>query len=145
MVTAMVRPLALLAARLSDIRLLRYVAASIGALAVDVGVFLTCLALGMAAGPAAACGYGAGIVAHWLLSSRAVFHNSIAAGGSDRLVQKSMFVMSALAGLGLTTLIVTLAHSAGGDPRIAKMAAIVASFALTYILRSRVVFKGSAK
>lgn len=143
MVTAMIRPLVGLAARISDIRLARYLAASVGALAVDVGAFLGLMALGMAAGPASAAGYSLGIAAHWLLSSRAVFSDTVAERGRGRTVQKGLFVISALAGLALTTAIVTMADRAGIDPRLAKLAAIAASFTLTYILRARVVFKDS--
>lgn len=145
MVTAMIRPLVGLAARISDIRLARYLAASVGALAVDVGAFLGLMAIGMAAGPASAAGYSLGIAAHWLLSSRAVFSDTVAERGRGRTLQKGLFVISALAGLALTTAIVTVADRAGIDPRLAKLAAIAASFTLTYILRARVVFKDSAQ
>ena len=39
----------------------------------------------------------------------------------------------------ILSIIVTLADRAGFDPRLAKFAAIVTSFALTYALRARVV------
>jgi putative flippase GtrA len=139
----MIRPLAALALRLSDIRFLRYFGASVGALAVDVSAFFAALTLGIAAGPASALGYSLGILAHWLISSRAVFHDGVATAGRQRTVQKAFFVLSALAGLALTTLIVTLADRGGIDPRAAKLVAIIASFALTYALRARIVFKPS--
>lgn len=141
----MIRPLAVLVARLSDIRFLRYLGASAGALAVDVSAFFAALALGVAPGPASALGYSLGILAHWLMSSRAVFLDSVAARGRERTVQKVLFVLSALAGLALTTLIVTLAARAGGDPRLAKLPAIIASFALTYLLRALFVFRDKAR
>lgn len=127
--------------KLRDIRLIRYVLASVGALAIDVGSFLALLSLGMASALAAAIGYSLGIVAHWLLSSRAVFHDTVAEKGRQRTRQKALFVVSALAGLGLTTLIVGMGDWAGLDPRLAKLVAIVCSFALTYLLRERVVFR----
>jgi putative flippase GtrA len=136
----MIHPLARIAARLADIRFLRYLAASIGALAVDVGAFLAAMALGITAGPASALGYSLGIAAHWLMSSRAVFHASVAARGRERTRQKALFVISALVGLALTTLIVTLATRAGTDPRLAKGAAIAISFAATWLIRARIVF-----
>lgn len=141
----MIRPLAALALRLSDIRFLRYFGASVAALAVDVSVFFSALALGLAPGPASALGYSCGIAAHWLISSRAVFHDGLAATGRQRTVQKTLFVISALAGLALTTLIVTLADRAGIDPRLAKLAAIGASFTLTYVLRAQIVFRSAAR
>ena len=50
---------------------------------------------------ASATGYSLGIVAHWLLSSRAVFQQGVAARGPQRTRQKAMFVGSALFGLAL--------------------------------------------
>ena len=64
--------------RLRRITLLRYLLASVGALAVDMGSFLALLALGVVPVLASAAGYSLGIVAHWLLSSRAVFTDSVA-------------------------------------------------------------------
>ncbi len=88
--------------RLRDIRLLRYVLASVGALAVDVGCFLTAMSSGITPAAASASGYCAGIVAHWLLSSRTVFTDTVGRG-RQRTRQKVLFVMSALLGLGATT------------------------------------------
>jgi len=102
-------------------------ATSIGALAVDVGAFLACLAAGVTAGPASALGYSLGILAHWLMSSRAVFRDNVAAPGRERTRQKALFVMSALVGLVLTTVIITLADRAGMDPRAAKAGAVARS------------------
>jgi putative flippase GtrA len=137
----MIRPLALVAAKLADIRFLRYLAASVGALAVDVGAFLACLSLSVPAGPASALGYSLGILAHWLMSSRAVFGDSVAAGGLARTRQKALFVISALVGLVLTTAIITLADRAGLDPRVAKGGAVAVSFLATWLIRSRFVFQ----
>ena len=134
-----------LLARLRDIRFLRYILASVGALAVDVGTFLALIGFGMAAAPASAVGYSIGIVTHWLLSSRAVFQDSVAVRGSGvRARQKALFVISALIGLGLTTAIVAVGVWSGVDPRLAKLVAIGASFMVTWLLRSRIVFKQGA-
>lgn len=130
-----------LVGKLGDIRFIRYVLASVGALAVDVAAFLGLMAAGMAAAPASALGYSLGILAHWLMSSRAVFHDNVASGGMARTRQKALFVISALVGLGLTTAIVGAGDHAGGDPRIAKVAAIVVSFLVTWLIRSRIVFR----
>lgn len=129
---------------IADIRLMRYLLASIGALAIDMGSFLALLAAGVWPAPASAIGYCLGIVAHWLLSSRAVFADTVAARGPGRTQQKILFVISALIGLGLTTLIVWVGARAGLDPRIAKVAAIGVSFSVTWLLRSKVVFSGKA-
>jgi len=130
--------------RLRDIRLVRYLLASVGALAVDMGCFLALLTVGTWPATASAIGYCAGIVAHWLLSSRAVFADTVATRGLARTRQKAMFVVSALLGLALTTGIVWAADSAGVDPRLAKLVAIAVSFATTWFLRSKIVFRGGA-
>ncbi|MEM6585206.1 MAG: GtrA family protein [Pseudomonadota bacterium] len=131
--------------KLRDVRLIRYILASVGALAVDVGSFLAFMALGVAAAPASAMGYSLGILAHWLMSSRAVFQDTVADGGLARTRQKALFVISALVGLALTTAIVGAGDYAGGDPRLAKLVAIAVSFTATWLLRSKVVFRPEGK
>jgi putative flippase GtrA len=126
--------------RIADVRLVRYVLASVGALAVDMGLFLALLAVGMWSVAASAAGYGAGIMTHWLLSSRAVFADTVAARGVARTRQKALFVASALIGLALTTGLVWFGDAAGFDPRAAKLAAVIVSFAATWLLRCKVVF-----
>lgn len=127
--------------RLRDLRFIRYVLASVGALAVDMGCFLALLAAGMWATCASALAYGAGIAAHWLLSSRAVFVGNVAPGGHARTRQKALFVASAMVGLALTTAIVWIGTGSGADPRAAKLVAIVVSFTATWLLRARIVFR----
>ncbi|MHA7820736.1 MAG: GtrA family protein [Erythrobacter sp.] len=132
----------LLLTQLRDARFVRYVLASVGALAVDVGSFLALLSFGVGAAAASAVGYSLGIVAHWLMSSRAVFHETVAEGGMARTRQKALFVISALVGLALTTAIVGTGDWSGFDPRIAKVLAIIVSFLVTWLIRSRIVFAG---
>jgi len=127
--------------KLRDIRFVRYVLASVGALAVDVGSFLALLAIGVMAAPASAIGYSLGILAHWLMSSRAVFIGDVAERGAARTRQKALFVVSALIGLALTTAIVGVGDWSGIDPRMAKVAAIAVSFLVTWLIRSRIVFR----
>ena len=127
--------------RLRQIVLVRYILASVGALAVDMGTFLALLSAGIPPVAASAVGYGIGIMVHWILSSRKVFADHVAPGGMERTRQKAMFVISALIGLGVTTMIVGGASAAGLDPRVAKLCAIVVSFAVTWLLRKRVVFR----
>ncbi|MEL6541051.1 MAG: GtrA family protein [Pseudomonadota bacterium] len=131
--------------KLRDVRLIRYILASVGALAVDVGSFLAFMAMGVAAAPASAMGYSLGILAHWLMSSRAVFQDTVAERGLERTKQKALFVISALVGLALTTAIVGGGDWAGGDPRLAKMVAIVVSFTATWLLRSKIVFRADGR
>ena len=130
--------------RLRQQTVLRYMVASALSLAVDMGSFLVLLALGAAATPASAAGYALGIVSHWLISSRKVFADGVAARGPQRTRQKAMFVISALIGLALTTAVVGSATLAGLDPRLAKLVAIVVSFTATWLLRSRIVFTAAA-
>lgn len=127
--------------RLQQARLLRYGLASVAALALDMGSFLALLALAIPAASASALSYSLGIVTHWLISSRAVFSETVASRGPRRTRQKVLFVGSALVGLALTTAIVGAGDLAGIDPRAAKLVAIVVSFAATWLLRSRIVFR----
>jgi hypothetical protein len=127
--------------RIRQIVLVRYILASVGALAVDMGTFLALLSAGILPVAASAVGYAIGIAVHWILSSRKVFADQVASGGIERARQKAMFVVSALIGLGVTTMIVGGASTAGLDPRLAKLAAIVVSFSVTWLLRKRVVFR----
>ncbi len=135
--------LASLLLKLRDVRFVRYVLASVGALAVDVGSFLALMAASVSAAPASAVGYSLGILAHWVMSSRAVFHDNVASGGMARTRQKALFVISALVGLALTTAIVGAGDWSGIDPRLAKLFAIAVSFAVTWVIRSRIVFRPS--
>lgn len=132
-----------LLSRLHRVRLLRYGFASVAALAVDLGSFLALLALSVPAVLASALGYSLGIITHWLFSSRTVFTDTVAQRGPERTRQKALFVGSALIGLALTTIIVGGGELAGIDPRIAKLAAIGVSFAATWLLRSRIVFRAT--
>lgn len=120
--------------------LVRYLGASVVALGADVGSFLALLRLGMAAAPASALGYTLGIAVHWYLSAHAVFTQGVAQDGPERWRQKAMFVASALVGLAITTGTVGLLTLAGIDPRAAKLAAVGLSFAVTYLIRSRMIF-----
>lgn len=127
--------------RLRKTTVIRYGIASVGALAVDMGLFLALLSIGMMAAIASAIGYSAGIVAHWILSSRKVFSDSVAERGAARTRQKALFVVSALIGLALTTAIVGLFTALHGDPRLAKLVAILVSFTATWLLRKHLVFR----
>ncbi len=119
---------------------LRYIVASAGALGLDMALFVAALTLGASPVIAAAAGYGAGIGAHWLLSSRAVFTGRLAEKGKARRQQQALFLASALVGLAITMAIVGIGSLLGADPRLAKLAAIAVSFQTTYILRRKVVF-----
>ena len=130
--------------QLRRVVLVRYLGASVIALGCDMASFLALLSLGLAPGLAAAAGYTFGIVVHWLVSSRKVFTDSVAAHGTARTRQKALFVISALIGLGVTTAIVSGGAMLGLDPRLAKLVAIGASFTITWLLRDVVVFRKDA-
>lgn len=131
-----------LANRLRGNVFLRYVAVSIGALATDMIVFLLLLETAMPGTAASAVGYSVGIFAHWILSSRKVFHDRVSEKGTAaRTQQKAMFLGSALLGLALTIIVVGAGTALGIDARIAKVAAIGTSFVLTYMLRNVVIFR----
>jgi putative flippase GtrA len=127
--------------RLTDIVFLRYLIASAIALAVDLGLFLALLGIGTWPAVAAVAGYGLGIVTHWLISSRKVFHDGVASAGPERTRQKAMFVGSALLGLAVTAAIVSAGSLIAIDPRLSKLGAIGVSFVLTWLLRERIIFR----
>ena len=121
---------------LRQITLLRYLGASVIALACDFACFLVLLHFGMTPAPASALGYGLGIAVHWLVSSRKVFTDSVAVPGPARTRQKALFVGSALIGLAVTTAVVAAASALGLDPRLAKLIAVGASFTITWLVDS---------
>lgn len=131
--------------RRGELRWLNYLLASALALGSDAGLFLLLLDAGLAPVPASATGYCAGILVHWLISSRLVFADGAAARGTgERHRQKLLFVGSAIIGLVVTTVIVGGGSALGIDPRLAKLAAIIVSFQTTYLLRRHIVFRAAA-
>ena len=117
----------------------RYIMASALALAADLSVFMALLQIGIHAIPASMAGYCAGLVVHWMISSRLVFAEQ-ALSGRERTRQKALFFVSTLIGLAITSLIVGLGTHLGLDPRLAKLVAVGISFQTTYMLRRSVVF-----
>lgn len=126
--------------RLLELTFLRYIGASAAALAGDMALFNLFLIAGWAPAAAAAASYAAGIVIHWLISSRLVFVEGARTAGMDRVRQKGLFLGSAFVGLGLTVAIVWTGDRAGLDANVAKLAAIGVSFVATYVLRKTLVF-----
>lgn len=131
--------------RRGEVRWVNYLLASALALGSDAGLFLLLLDAGLAPVPASATGYCAGILVHWLISSRLVFADGTAARGTgERHRQKLLFVGSAVVGLAVTTVIVGGGSALGLDPRLAKLVAIIVSFQTTYLLRRHIVFRAAA-
>jgi putative flippase GtrA len=120
---------------------LRYFAASGIALSVDTSSFFALVAGGASPAVAAAVAYCVGIVAHWLITSRAVFVDDLAERGPARTRQKLLFVLTALAGLALTTAIVSIGARLGIGLVLAKSAAVAVSFAVTWLMRRLIVFR----
>lgn len=124
---------------------LRYVAVSVTALATDMILFLLLLDVGAPSIAASSIGYSLGILVHWILSSRKVFHERVSEKGTAaRTQQKAMFFASALLGLLMTVAIVGAGTAMGMDPRLAKIIAVILSFLLTYALRNIVIFRQNA-
>jgi putative flippase GtrA len=127
-------------ARLLGRTYVRYVGISLVALIVDISLFSLSLRAGTPPVVAAVLGYLAGVLAHWLVTSRTIFAAQVAATGMARTRQKALFLFSALVGLALTTLIVGGGTALGIAPHLAKLVAITVSFQATYLLRRLVVF-----
>ena len=118
----------------------RYLAASILALAFDMAIFSTMVALGIAASYASAIGYCAGIVIHWFISANFVFTGKAREGGALQL-QRLMFAGSALLGLAITVATVSLLTSWGMHAVAAKGVAVALSFIAVYAARKWGVFR----
>lgn len=119
---------------------LRYGVVSALALGVDMAIFLLLISTTLAPATASGISYLAGMVAHWLLSSRLVFGSTLANPGAARGRQQLLFFGSALVGMMLTMAIVGIGDAFGLDPRFAKLIAVAVSFNATYVLRRVYVF-----
>lgn len=118
----------------------RYLAASIIALAFDVALFSTLVALNIDPTIASAAGYCAGIVVHWLVSANIVFIGKTR-DGTALQVQRALFAGSAVVGLGITVATVEILGRAGIHPIAAKGVAVGISFTAVYALRKWGVFR----
>lgn len=131
-----------LLSQLSKTTMIRYGFASMGALGVDAGLFLALIKTGTPPTLASLLAYCTGISVHWLLSSRMVFHDNLADQGHARRRQMALFAVSALIGLAITTAVVGMVTALHGNPQIAKLMAVAASFTATWALRRFLVFAG---
>ncbi|MBA4747095.1 MAG: GtrA family protein [Sphingopyxis sp.] len=118
----------------------RYLAASMIALAFDVALFSSIVALGIDPTIASATGYCAGIVVHWLVSANIVFAGKTR-DGAARHVQRALFAGSAMIGLGLTVATVEILGRFGVHPIPSKGVAIGISFVAVYAMRKWGVFR----
>lgn len=118
----------------------RYLAASIIALAFDVALFSSLVALAIDPTIASAAGYCAGIVIHWLVSANLVFTGKTR-DGTALHIQRALFAGSALVGLGITVATVETLGRFGIHPIPSKGAAIGISFVAVYAMRKWGVFR----
>jgi putative flippase GtrA len=118
----------------------RYLAASVIALAFDVALFASLVALGIDPTIASAAGYCAGIVVHWLVSANIVFVGKTR-DGTALQVQRALFAGSALVGLGITVATVEILGRLGTHPIPSKGVAIGISFVAVYAMRKWGVFR----
>ena len=99
-------------------------------------------AFGLRSGVSAGVGYMAGAVAHYSLSRRFVFSAGWLAG--NRWTECAAFIGVGLCGLVATVGVVHLLSERIGMPvALAKVVAVLISFALVYLLRARLVFRRS--
>lgn len=117
----------------------RYLAASIIALAFDVALFASLVALAIDPTIASAAGYCAGIVVHWMVSANIVFTGKTR-NGTALHIQRALFAGSALVGLGITVATVELLGRVGLHPIPAKAMAVGVSFTAVYAMRKWGVF-----
>jgi putative flippase GtrA len=120
--------------------LTRYFAASVIALLFDLAVFWALVVAGLSTALASAVGYAAGIVIHWLISANIVFPGKARQGGA-LILQRGLFLGSALLGLGITVGVVTIATNVGGEAIFSKALAVFVSFFTVYWVRKLGVFQ----
>jgi putative flippase GtrA len=124
-------------------QLSRYILVSLVAVAADFGLFVVLAWANGKASLAGVLGYAAGMLVHYLLSSRFVFDS--AASGKSEPRQLVEFALSGLAGLSLTGLIIAVATEAWGlTPVAAKVIAVLVSFAAVFLIRRCFVFAPDA-
>jgi putative flippase GtrA len=129
---AMAAPIQVVASRFM---FARYLLASICALSSDMILFLGLTYVGLWPVQSAFAGYAAGLMVHWMISSRYVFG---VGEGSHR--QRAGFVASALVGMALTVTIVAAVTAMGGSPALGKLLSVPASFLAVYAIRKHGVF-----
>ncbi len=121
-------------------RFVRYGFASASGTAIDLAAFALLVWGAAPAWIAAAIGYALGTLWHWQISSRMAFAHHTREPGEGRARQQALFAASALLGLALTTLIVSLGVQAGLAPGAAKLAAMCAAFTSVWLGRLLFVF-----
>jgi putative flippase GtrA len=124
-----------------DLRYAAYLLAAALSLGVDLAVFFCMLQIDVPAVQASMSGYTAGLVVNWLLSTRLVFADKARRATAARNRQKLLFVLSALVGLAVTSVMVAGGLWLGLRAGLAKLVAIVVAFHVSYLLRRRFIFR----
>ena len=117
----------------------RYGLVSVAALGCDFAVFLALTKAGTAPFLAGMAGYAVGLALHYLLSTQFVFDTHAARKPAARLFGE--FAVSGGAGLILTAAIISImTRQLHAAPVLAKVTAVIVSFAVVFFLRRTVVF-----
>lgn len=120
-------------------RLLRYAAVNILSLGIDYAVFFAALAATALPVVSSTLGYAVAFVVNYKLSRRFVFGTDGSHKGERRLFTE--FMASGVLGLAVTATVTALCvHGLELTPTAAKTAAVLVSFVILYIVRSRLVF-----
>jgi putative flippase GtrA len=120
-------------------QLSRYALVSLAALALDFALYLLLMTAGLGAVTAGVLGYAAGTGLHYVLSTRFVFD----AAATDKVQARLFgeFVLSGIAGIGITALVIALGTGTLGLSALpAKVLAAGISFLAVFALRRTVVF-----
>jgi putative flippase GtrA len=123
-------------------QLSRYGLVSLAALALDFSLYLALTSGDMKPVLAGVIGYATGTILHYGLSTRFVFD----AAATDKVQARLFgeFVLSGIAGIGITALVIALATGAGLTALPAKVLAAGISFLAVFALRRLVVFAAPA-
>jgi putative flippase GtrA len=120
----------------------RALAASVLALVVDFAILELCVRIiGMPAAPSAILGYLAGGVLQYVLCSLWVFSTSLKADAMGFVA----FTVLSLVGLGITWIVMLIAHDWSGLPvEAAKGAAVGLAFTWNFLSRKYLLFRAAS-
>jgi putative flippase GtrA len=124
-------------------QLSRYTVVSVLALGLDFTIYLALAGSGYRAAIAGVIGYAIGMLLHFSLSTRFVFKRRACEKSDARLFTE--FVISGIVGLLITAAVIAVGTDMLGlSAFMAKVFAVIMSFAAVFVLRRSVVFTGRA-